>query len=135
MNTTAYKWGNPAALLPYTTKAGETTKVPECAVRLLRAFEQLTDEQKEALTVCAVRMAREAVGGADQAWNEPSSEFITTCADIDLLPLLEIFGGLMTELSIAFPIKHKAVMDQLQAAKRGSAHAFTGEKLIPKSYL
>lgn len=41
----------------------------------------------------------------------------------------------MTELSIAFPIKHKAVMDQLQAAKRGSAHAFTGEKLIPKSYL
>lgn len=63
MNTTAYRWGNPAALLPYTTKAGETTKVPEYAVRLLRAFEQLTDEQKEALTVCAVRMAREAVGG------------------------------------------------------------------------
>ncbi len=60
MDTTAYRWGNPAALLPYITRAGEETQVPEYAIRLLNAFEQLTDEQKEALTICAVSMARES---------------------------------------------------------------------------
>lgn len=57
MDIKAYKWGNPAALLPYTTRAGEHTQIPEYAFRLLTAFEKLTDEQKEAITLCAVGMA------------------------------------------------------------------------------
>lgn len=62
MDTTAYRWGDPAALLPYTTRAGDETLIPEYAIRLLQAFEQLSDEQKEALTVCAVSMARKSDG-------------------------------------------------------------------------
>lgn len=62
MNTTVYRWDNPAALLPYTTRAGDETLIPEYAIRLLRAFEQLSDKQKEALTICAVSMARKLDG-------------------------------------------------------------------------